>query len=157
MKTYPGCIKTLRKLAWNFKNAGQLDKEIWDLESIIFSFHVEHYRMLWPWTVVFFVFFRRGWQLNINKNCWIFSWYFFGGCLMETGDGEVVQNGCLVCVFGFLISRMAGVAKLFDCFLICRIVWLVVQVICLHHWKFEWKLKFTQLKGKIIFHVWVPC
>lgn len=37
MKTYPGCIKTLRKLAWNFKNVGQLDKEIWDLESIIFE------------------------------------------------------------------------------------------------------------------------
>ena len=27
-----------------------------------------------------------------------------------------------VCVFGFLISKMAGVANLFDSFLICRIV-----------------------------------
>lgn len=37
---------------------------------------------------------------------------------METGDGEVVQNGCLVCVcvFGFFISKMAGEAKLFDSF-----------------------------------------
>lgn len=56
----PRLYKNPPKITWNFKNAGHLDKEIWDLESIIFRFHVEHDRILWPWTVVFLFFLGVG-------------------------------------------------------------------------------------------------